>query len=319
MRKHARYLILLFLVFLFQSGRIIAQSETETPENVLENEQCLKCHGQKFYYYYNDWTETDVRGRMNPYYVLDSAEFYQSNHKTFLCVDCHSSDYETFPHDGSLRMEPKYTCMDCHGGDDDYTKFQFEEIEKEFIESVHAEKFEEGFTCWMCHNPHSYKLHMRDTKNLIESIAYSNEICLTCHSDVDKFQLLTDGENTNLLQTHDWLPNQISHFRKIRCLECHAKHNGNLLVPHQIQSKEKAIKNCIDCHSQNSLLMASLYRFEARQDMEDAGFLNAAILNEAYVIGANRNYFLNIASLVIFGLVIIAIFTHTFLRIIKKS
>jgi len=318
MRKPTTVFLVVTAVLLIGSTITYSQGDTEIPENVLENEKCFTCHGSNFYYYYNDWIEKDVRERMNPYFVFDSLEFYQSNHKSFLCTDCHSTDYETFPHDGALRMEEKYTCMDCHGGDDDYAKFNFEEIETEFHESVHSSKYDETFTCWMCHNPHSYKLSARDTENLQETIAYDNGICLSCHAHIDKFQLLTVKENANVIQTHDWLPNQIAHFRNVRCLECHAKIDDNLMVAHQIQTKDKAVKRCVECHSQNSLLMASLYKYEASKYMTEAGYFNAAILNEAYVIGANRNYFLNIISLVVFGFVLIAIFTHAFIRIIKK-
>nr|NQU89063.1 cytochrome c3 family protein [Bacteroidota bacterium] len=296
MRKPTTVFLVVTAVLLIGSTITYSQGDTEIPENVLENEKCFKCHGSNFYYYYNDWIEKDVRERMNPYFVFDSLEFYQSNHKSFLCTDCHSTDYETFPHDGALRMEEKYTCMDCHGGDDDYAKFNFEEIETEFHESVHSSKYDETFTCWMCHNPHSYKLSARDTENLQETIAYDNGICLSCHAHIDKFQLLTVKENANVIQTHDWLPNQIAHFRNVRCLECHAKIDDNLMVAHQIQTKDKAVKRCVECHSQNSLLMASLYKYEASKYMTEAGYFNAAILNEAYVIGANRNYFLNIIS-----------------------
>ena len=47
------------------------------------------------------------------------------------------------------------------------------------------------------------------------------------------------------------------------------------------------------------LLMASLYKFESKAQRRD-GFFNGIILNESYVIGANRNEYLNLLSLVIF-------------------
>jgi len=42
------------------------------------------------------------------------------------------------------------------------------------------------------------------------------------------------------------------------------------------------------------------------------------IMNEAYVIGANRNYYLNIASVVIFIMVLIGIAIHATLRYIHR-
>ena len=47
-------------------------------------------------------------------------------------------------------------------------------------------------------------------------------------------------------------------------------------------------------------------------------FVNAVVINNAYVIGANRNYVLNIVSVVIFGLVFMGLVLHIVLRIIKK-
>lgn len=311
-------LLVLFLcsmTFLLVNGQ---SSTDENHENILGNSQCFKCHGQDFYYYYNDWVERDIRGRMNPYFVFDSAEFYQSNHKNFFCVDCHSSEYETFPHDGQLRMEPKYTCMDCHGGDDNYAHFNFEEIEREFNKSVHASRYDQDFTCWMCHDPHSYKMSIRETKNLINTIAYSNEICLSCHADLDMYKILTDNESPDILSTHKWLPNQALHFANVRCIECHAEINDDLLVAHNIRPKEDAVRKCVDCHSTNTLLMASLYKHQSRESRNILGMVNAAILNEAYVVGANRSTLLNNISLIIFGLVLLFIFGHGLLRIIKK-
>lgn len=295
------------------------QEETdEIPENVIENQHCFSCHGQDFYYYYNDWIERDVRERMNPYFVIDSSEFYVSNHKTFKCIDCHSSDYEEFPHDGFLRMEPSYTCMDCHGGDEDYAKYNFEEIEAEFNNSVHASRHDETFSCWMCHNPHTYKISARNTTSIINTVAYDNGICLECHADVDMYHLVTNKENPNILTTHEWLPNQALHFANVRCIECHASINDSLLVAHLVQPKEKAVKKCVECHSTNSLLMASLYKHQVREQRGTAGFINSAILNEAYVIGANRSPLLNKVSLIIFGFVLLGILVHTILRIIKN-
>jgi succinate dehydrogenase/fumarate reductase flavoprotein subunit len=73
----------------------------------------------------------------------------------------------------------------------------------------------------------------------------------------------------------------------------------------------------VECHSANSILMASLYRYQAKERRNELGFVNASILNQSYVIGANRNVFLNILSLVIFGMVIGGIVIHAVLRKVK--
>lgn len=312
----APILILLFLSLLIQP--LTSQTPVEEPQRDYEfqeeNQECLKCHGHTYYYYYNDWIEREVKERMNPYCIVDSAEFYISNHWNFRCVDCHSEDYADFPHAGELRMEPIYECLDCHGGDDHYAQYNFEGIDEEFHKSVHSSKHSEEFTCWMCHSPHTYRINARTNENMQEFILYDNEICLSCHANTSKYQLLTTLDNPNILDKHDWLPNQGLHFKNVRCIECHAEINNDLLVAHNIQPKEKAVKRCVDCHSKNSMLLTSLYKMQFTDQRSLTGFSNAAMLEEAYIIGANRNYYLNRLSVVLFGLVLLLIAVHAVLR-----
>ena len=283
-----------------------------------DNHQCFKCHGDKTYHYYNENLERTIKERMNPYFVIDSVEYYESNHWNFSCTDCHSYDYTTFPHPGELRMEERPNCLLCHGGDDTYADYQFEKIEEEFQKSVHSTKHSEEFTCWMCHNPHSYKINARTNDKVLKTIEYDNSICLSCHADINKYQLMSDITNPNLLVKHEWLPNQALHFLNVRCIECHAEIKGDMMIAHNVQPKEKAVKLCVECHSSNSLLLASLYKHQVQERRSKFGFVNASILNNSYIIGANRNYYLNVISLVLFGMVIIGIGIHATLRIIKK-
>jgi len=90
-----------------------------------------------------------------------------------------------------------------------------------------------------------------------------------------------------------------------------------LLVSHTILPKEQARRLCVECHSANSILMASLYKYEVREKRDKLGFVNASILNDSYVIGANRNFYLNLISIILFGCVIAGIAVHTFLRVRK--
>jgi hypothetical protein len=117
-----------------------------------------------------------------------------------------------------------------------------------------------------------------------------------------------------MVNQHEWLPNNRLHFQHVRCIECHTRVNDTLMVAHLVLPKEQAVKLCVECHSRNSILMASLYKHAKQETRENQGFLNAAILNEGYVIGANRNYFLNYGSLVIFALVVLGIGAHAILR-----
>jgi predicted CXXCH cytochrome family protein len=283
-----------------------------------DNQRCFKCHGQALYEYTNETLGKQVKALMCSERIVKRDEFYKSNHKGFSCTDCHSNEYTTFPHPGELRMEQKYNCIDCHGGDEKFAQYHFEEIETEYQQSSHFKLEEEGFSCWKCHNPHSYKISVRNAENLKETIAYDNAICLNCHTDFNHYQLLTDKKEINIIQKHDWLPNQAAHFANVRCIECHTKINNNIPVSHLIKPKTEAVKLCNECHSQNSILMASLYKFESKEQRRN-GFFNGIILNESYVIGANRNEYLNLLSLIIFIGVIGVIGVHIAFRIRKSN
>lgn len=319
-----RSLLLLLLVLILSSFSTFAKEKPQAADTLTyvspfqeDNERCFKCHGQSWYEYTNESAGRTIKATMCPERVMDKREFYSANHKSFSCTDCHSSDYVKWPHDGALRMEQQYNCLDCHGGDEMYSRFSFEEIDSDYQKSVHFKLEESGFTCWKCHDPHSYKLSIRDAKNVKEAILYDNQICLTCHSDYNQFKLLSDREEINVIDKHDWLPNQQSHFRSVRCIECHTSINDSVLVSHFIVPKEQAVKDCNDCHSKNSLLMASLYKFQSKEQRKD-GFLNGIIMNESYVIGANRNKYLNLLSLVLFGVVFLVIGTHVIFRLRRK-
>ena len=283
-----------------------------------DNDRCFKCHGQEKYEYTNETLGKQIKAMMCSERIIHKKEFYSSNHKSFSCTDCHSTEYVKFPHSGELRMEQKYNCIDCHGGDEKFAKYHFEEIQAEYQKSTHFKMEEDGFSCWKCHNPHTYKISVRSNNNLKETIAYDNAICLNCHSDFNRFQLLTDKKEINIIQKHEWLPNQTLHFANVRCIECHTQINNNIPVSHLIKPKEEAVRLCNECHSKNSILMASLYKFESKKLRRD-GFLNGIILNSSYVIGANRNEYLNLLSIIIFVLVIGVIAIHIIIRLRKKN
>ena len=82
-----------------------------------DNNRCFKCHGQERYEYTNETLGRQVKANMCSERIIIKNEFYSSNHKSFSCTDCHSTEYVKFPHSGELRMEQKYNCIDCHGGD----------------------------------------------------------------------------------------------------------------------------------------------------------------------------------------------------------
>jgi hypothetical protein len=305
--------------FKFLSPKSRVQDTTKFVSPYAEdNERCLKCHGQEKYEYSNETQGRQVRAIMCSQRIVSRDLYYQSNHRSFSCTDCHSEEYTKFPHAGELRMEQKLNCIDCHGGDEKFAKYHFEAIDSEYVQSTHFKLQEDGFSCWKCHNPHTYKINIRTSANIKETILYDNSICLSCHSDFNHFQLLSDREEINILKTHDWLPNQAVHFQNVRCIECHTKVNNNILVAHQIRPKKEAVRLCNDCHSQNSILMATLYKFQSKEQRR-SGFFNGIIINESYVIGANRNEFLNLISFGILGFLFLGIGVHVFFRVRKSK
>lgn len=329
--KIKRFLIILLITFIwytsassagvfrFKKGDQKAQDTTSfvSPYSA-DNERCLKCHGQGKYEYTNETLGKQIKAMMCSERIVKREEFYRSNHKGFSCTDCHSDKYTSFPHSGELRMEQKYNCIDCHGGDEKFAQYHFEEIDSEYLQSTHYKLEQDGFSCWKCHNPHSYKINVRNSENIKETILYDNSICLNCHANFDHFQLLTDRKEISILKTHEWLPNQAVHFQNVRCIECHTRINNNILVSHLIRPKEESVRRCNECHSQNSILMATLYKFQSKEQRR-SGFFNGIILNESYVIGANRNEYLNIFSLIILIIVIGVIGVHIAFRVKKNN
>jgi NAD-dependent SIR2 family protein deacetylase len=249
-------------------------------------------------------------------YMIDTAEYYVSNHWNFKCSDCHSDKYYRAPHEPQLRFEEIPTCIDCHGGDEKYAKYHFEIIEEECKKSIHFARQSGNFSCWSCHNPHTYKINAGNKhQKITQTIEYDNNICLGCHDNNDNLKYFNKAIS-NIAKTHKWLPNQVAHFRKVRCIECHAVINDSLIAAHNIKPKTEAVRECNKCHAPNSILMRTLYKDYSKS--ERLGFLNSIILNDSYVAGTNRNLILNIASVVIFSLTLIAIGIHIVFRILKK-
>lgn len=307
--------ILLLSVFWVQA-QLLVNMEDE-PASFEANKHCFDCHSKKIYSFENEVTGRIERKAMNPNFVYSPDEFYKGVHRHFSCTDCHSPAYEVFPHQAELRLEPMYSCLDCHGGDPTYESYHFDLIGDEYEKSVHASKHDENFNCWMCHNPHSYRVMTRGNFKVSEIVNYHNNMCASCHDNNDRFQRVSDSIKLPLDKIHSFLPNYKLHFSAVRCIECHTSVEDTMWVAHNILPKEMAVRKCVECHSSNTILMSSLYKYQNIEARRSRGTLNAVILNEAYVIGANRNVYLNIISIVLFGLTLLGILVHVIFRIKK--
>lgn len=306
--------LILFIFSICSISGIKAQDKPMVPENEL----CLKCHTNQTFTFQNTLTDTEDKRMMNPLYIMNKDHFSSGVHGKFKCTDCHSSEYDTYPHNAELKLEPLSTCLDCHGGDEQYAAYQFEKIDEEFQKSVHFQKSGESFTCSKCHDQHYYQAKSRTSSKVSEIVGFSNEMCMSCHRNNNKFHLISDENKPELSKIHDWLPNQELHFRNVRCIECHTQVVDSLSVSHNILPKEQALRNCVECHSKNSMLIASLYKYENLQNRTSEGKLNTIIANKSYVIGAYQNPWLNNISILIFLMALAGIGIHLIFRIIKK-
>ena len=243
--------------------------------------------------------------------------FYNSNHKDLECTECHSKEFNSFPHPSKLKRENLY-CLNCHLDNSQLFKYSFKTIEKDFKESIHFQKFGYKFTCFNCHDPHSFKINARINNEIKKTVLYDNHICLECHNDELKLVQFTNEVIPDLNTAHQWLPHKDLHWKSVRCIDCHTA-ESNAGISHKILSKEKALRNCVECHSANSILVQSLYKFQTKEERNKEGFVNAVILNNSYVIGATRNYYLNLLSFIIFGLTLAALSIHILLRLASKK
>jgi len=310
-----KYNLILLTLILMCSTSVFAQ-EQSYPD--AKHHQCLKCHSSQTYSFHNDLMDTEEKRLMNPYYIIDTVALRHGVHNQFNCTDCHSYEYTTYPHKANLKLEPLATCLDCHAGDEATAKYQFEKIDEEFKKSIHYQVYGESFTCSKCHSQHTYSPVARTSSDVLEIVNYSNKMCLSCHNDMKRYELVAGHANPQLVEVHSWLPNQELHFKNVRCIECHTQVVDSLNVSHNIMPKDKALRNCVECHSTNSRLKASLYKYQNLQKRSENGTLKTVISNESYVIGTHQIPILKIISYIIFFAALAGILIHSFFRIIKK-
>lgn len=284
-----------------------------------ENHQCLRCHADQTYSFYNAWTEKEERRVMNPFHIIDTSLYLNGVHHSFSCVDCHSMDYQTYPHARELKLEPLATCIDCHGGDETYAQYHFEEIDADFARSVHAVKGGENFTCGKCHNQHYYKVIARNSSRVADIVSADNQMCLSCHTNAIRYRLTSVHDYPDFNTVHEWLPNHELHFRSVRCIDCHTSVMDSLMVPHNILAKEKAVKNCSQCHSSNSMLQATLYKYENLQARDQSGLLGAISPSRPYIIGANQVPLFKILSVSLLLATLAGIALHALLRVFIRN
>lgn len=236
--------------------------------------------------------------------ILHPEAYDASAHTGMDCKDCHTRGYADFPHKAGVG--PAKPCVECH-------RRRAETVEREVKASVHDAKHPGKFDCVTCHDPHVYTTAEKigAPKRIV---AQDNAMCADCHRSELLFSKFITKRLPDLGEVHGFLPNTALHFQAIRCIDCHTP-EGNP-TSHEVVAREKSERNCATCHSAETSLRTRLYRHLTREAREsDAGFLNAFILTDAYIVGATRNLWLDRASFVILALLLGGIGLHAGLRI----
>lgn len=231
--------------------------------------------------------------------------FHASNHGEQKCVDCHGGEddegkqtvyYDEFPHDPKGK-EATAECSDCHAA-------KVKRIRPMFLKSVHAkaDDLREKFTCATCHDPHVHAV----AKKLVDPravVAMDNQICFDCHDSDERFAEFAprDAESGQLRtrpkidHIHEWLPNARLHWTAVRCIDCHTPEvEPTKLLSHEILDEEHAERNCVACHSRDTMLNLRLYRHLASEEQQWLGFTNSVMLRSSYVVGATQSPFLDL-------------------------
>lgn len=304
----------LMLICLFVSILSVSAQKARNHPAIPENYNCLRCHREAVYSTFSVDGTKHMKQPMPDSRVIPIKKYQNAIHGSLKCIDCHAEGYSNTPHPIDLKFEPLYTCTDCHEGQKKFAKYHLDSIKAGYDRSIHAKAMPNTFACWKCHNPHSYVNAFTEQVNLKSAITVSNSTCLNCHNNVVNYSRVSDKSQTDLLKSHEWLTHPELHLKNIRCVDCHAKLTASTFTPHEILPVSKAIRECTACHSQKSILSNSLLRTQKGTE-SFLNFTNHKALEYAFIMGANRSITLNIISVVLFGIVLLVIFTHLFFLI----
>lgn len=277
------------------------------------NGECIACH-----------TEQAVKFPPRPNMdlekladaLMDPFLYEKSQHNGMACKTCHGKGYVEYPHAKGAQAKI-LDCDECHA------QLAFR-VKAQFDNSVHAKNLSDRFNCNTCHDPHVDRL-AKELGDPQQIVAQDNGKCLECHDSDLKFaeyggSLPKEKARPDMDAIHEFLPNTKRHWQAVRCVECHTPESthSKLALSHEILDKEKAQRDCVTCHSQDTALRTRLYRHMAQEETSKMGFLNSAVLGNTYVIGATRNVYLDRLALWLVGLTISGIALHGFLRILAS-
>lgn len=248
------------------------------------NADCLSCHSQQ-------GVEHPPRAGMDlkllSTLTIDQGHFEHSDHGKMACRDCHGEGYIPYPHkDGAKKLIKD--CVSCH-------QAPAKTIMPEFKASTHFKGHSDRFTCNACHEPHLMRKGTSFHTGK-EAAASDNGSCLACHDDDKRYLALMKpgSKRPDIAAAHNWLPEEALHMQQVRCVDCHSPMADVGSLSHEVQQKDKAVRACEACHDQKTELGGRLYKTRMRDgEAHWGGFDNAPLLQEIYVVGANRNNWLD--------------------------
>lgn len=267
-----------------------------------EDRYCLRCHGMKTLAY-QDRATGGVRDlSINP------EAMRGSDHAALSCRQCHGSGFDGYPHPLGERRQ-QLECLSCHENSQTFPRKQFEDAEKSFHRSIHFQSLPDTFTCFSCHDPHTFRALAGVSADGVASlVAQDNSLCLQCHKDQEAIAALSKRSFQSVAENHAWLPEVKRHWQSVRCVECHTQDKRER--SHFILGREYAVRDCVACHSQNSILTSKLYQYRSSEERHKAGFIHAVVMNDAYIIGMTRNLWLDWGSISLVAITLLGVTGH---------
>lgn len=248
------------------------------------NADCLSCHSQQGVLHPpRAGMDLTLLAKL----TVPKDHFEQSDHGKMACKDCHGEDYVPYPHRPGAKQKIK-DCVTCH-------QAPAKTIMPEFKASIHFKEHTDRFTCRSCHDQHLMQKGSKLPTGKAGAVV-DNAVCLTCHNDDKRYLALMKpgSKRVEMTKAHDWLPEMVKHFEQARCIDCHSPMADAGSLSHDVQGKDKAVRACETCHGEQTQLSLRLYKARMRDgDTGWGGFVNAPLLSEIYVVGANRNRWLD--------------------------
>ncbi|WP_129586542.1 cytochrome b/b6 domain-containing protein [Pseudodesulfovibrio hydrargyri] len=247
-----------------------APAPARFPDGV-RRDTCLGCHGKA------DLRAVTERGAGLDIHIPENG-YDRSVHGRMECVVCHApkaapEDFGKIPH--NVNREALPSCMNCHDK-------AFDHVRRQIAKSRHFEKQGSKITCTDCHNPHTQR-RVTAMDSYSASVADSNRPCVDCHTSAIHYKELTGKAVYTQDLSHEFLPFRDRHFASVRCVECHTPADGDAQV-HEIQAKEKALRDCTACHNKDDSLLVS--RIAGYTDSRNGGgaFLGKGFFDDAELI-----------------------------------